>query len=195
MYDDKDCPTQEQLTGHKYDGIEEYDNPTPGWWVFLFVASCFYAVFYFVYYHCSLEDRSIHEHYEQALAENLQLQFADIGELSQDVPTLLRLMQDPDLLTVGKSTFKANCVSCHGADGAGLVGPNLTDEQWKNVKSLHDIIHVVNDGAGNGAMPGWKTRLHPNEVVLVSAYVASLRGNNLPGPRPPEGDMIPPWSE
>jgi cytochrome c oxidase cbb3-type subunit 3 len=42
-------------------------------------------------------------------------------------------------------------------------------------------------------MPAWKTRLHPNEIVLVAAYVASLRGKNLPGPRGPEGEKIPPW--
>jgi len=42
-------------------------------------------------------------------------------------------------------------------------------------------------------MPAWKNRLHPNEVVMVSAYVANLRGQNLTGPRPPEGPVIPPW--
>ena len=46
----------------------------------------------------------------------------------------------------------------------------------------------------NGAMPAWKTRMHPNEVVLVAAYVATLRGKNLPGPRPAEGAAISPWN-
>jgi cytochrome c oxidase cbb3-type subunit III len=41
---------------------------------------------------------------------------------------------------------------------------------------------VIADGAGNGAMPAWRNRLHPNELLLVSAYVASLRGQNLPRP-------------
>ena len=41
-------------------------------------------------------------------------------------------------------------------------------------------------------MPAWRNRLHPNEVVLVAAYVATLRGKNLPSPRPPEGEIIPP---
>jgi len=73
------------------------------------------------------------------------------------------------------------------------VGPNLTDENWKNVQKIADIPQVIMNGAAAGAMPAWKTRLHPNEVVLVAAYVASLRGKNLPGPRGPEGTAIAPW--
>jgi cytochrome c oxidase cbb3-type subunit 3 len=69
----------------------------------------------------------------------------------------------------------------------------LTDDYWKNVKQLADIPKVIAEGAAAGAMPSWKTRLHPNEVVLVAAYVASLRGKNLPGPRGQEGDLIPRW--
>jgi hypothetical protein len=42
-------------------------------------------------------------------------------------------------------------------------------------------------------MPAWKARLHPNEVVLVAAYVAKKRGQNLPSTRQPEGEVIPPW--
>ncbi len=37
----------------------------------------------------------------------------------------------------------------------------------------------MTDGAANGSMPGWEP-LHPNEWFSVSAYVASLRGQNLP---------------
>jgi cytochrome c oxidase cbb3-type subunit 3 len=44
-------------------------------------------------------------------------------------------------------------------------------------------------------MPAWKNDLLPVEQVIVSAYVASLRGKNLPsvGGRPAEGDKIAPW--
>jgi cytochrome c oxidase cbb3-type subunit 3 len=42
-------------------------------------------------------------------------------------------------------------------------------------------------------MPAWKNRLHPNEVVMVSAYVANMRGQNLTGPRGAEGSAIPAW--
>ena len=138
---------------------------------------------------------SIHEAYETDVADNLRLQFADIGELEQDASTLLELVNNQKLIPIGKAAFKGNCVSCHAADGSGLVGPNLTDDHWKNVRKIGDILEVVNNGAANGAMPGWKNRLHPNEIVLVSAYVASLRGQFLTSKRGSEGDVIPQWSE
>ena len=39
---------RDQLSGHEYDGIQEYDNPTPGWWVAVFAATVVFSVFYFV---------------------------------------------------------------------------------------------------------------------------------------------------
>ena len=186
---------EEQLTDHEYDGIQEFDNPTPGWWTFIFVCSCVFSIFYFVFFHMGQQGWSIHEAYETDVADNLRLQFADIGELEHDASTLLQLIENKNLIPIGKAAFKGNCVSCHGADGSGLVGPNLTDDHWKNVRKIGDILEVVNNGAANGAMPGWKTRLHPNEIVLVSAYVASLRGQFLTSKRGSEGELIPPWGQ
>ena len=183
----------ERLTDHEYDGIQEFDNPTPGWWTAVFLISCLFSVFYIIFFHMGQQGWTMYDSYESDVANNLKLQFAEIGELSADGPTLLRLLKDSKLLTIGKAAYKANCVSCHGADASGLVGPNLTDDYWKNVHKIQDIVQIVNNGAANGAMPGWKTRLHSNEIVLVSAYVASLRGQNLPGPRGQEGEEIPAW--
>ncbi len=93
-----------------------------------------------------------------------------------------------------QTVYKTNCISCHGRDGEGKVGPNLTDDFYKNVSKIEDIARVINKGAGNGAMPAWATRIHPNEVVLVSAYVASLRGSTPAGEaKGPEGNQIPAW--
>ena len=46
-------------------------------------------------------------------------------------------------------------------------------------------------------MPSWKTRLHPNEVVLMAAYVAGLRGKNLSGKavEPGKDKLIDPWPQ
>ena len=71
---------------------------------------------------------------------------------------------------------------------------NLCDDMWKNVYQIEDVTKMVANGAAGKAMPAWGARLHPNELVLVSCYVASLRGTSPPGPvRPPEGKAIPPW--
>ncbi len=178
---------------HEYDGIKEYDNPTPGWWSFIFFATFVFSIWYFLYYHASTISTSVAQGFENDVTEDLRKRFSTIGDLKPDEPTLLRYMANAEWKAVGASVFKTNCVSCHGPDAAGQVGPNLTDDHWKNVVKLADIPQVIMNGAGAGAMPAWKTRLHPNEVVLVAAYVASLRGKNLPGPRGPEGQVIAPW--
>lgn len=181
------------LREHEYDGIQEYDNPTPGWWNLIFFATFVFGAWYILYHHASTISTSVAEGYEVDVTEDLKKRFSTIGELKPDEPTLLKYMANEEWKLVGAFVFKANCVSCHAANAAGQIGPNLTDDYWKNVKVLADIPKVIAGGAASGAMPAWKTRLHPNEVVLVAAYVASLRGKNLPGPRGAEGDRIPPW--
>ncbi|TWT96411.1 Cbb3-type cytochrome c oxidase subunit CcoP [Neorhodopirellula pilleata] len=182
-------------TDHAYDGIEEFDNPLPGWWKWLFVATIVFSPFYYLYYHGGTPGRSIEEGYGVALAANTRLQFEEIGELQPDATTLVNYMEKDNWMRVGKIVFQTHCVSCHGREGEGKVGPNLTDEHYKNVKTIEDIAHVVNNGAAAGAMPKWSNRLHPNEVVLVSSYVATMRGKMLEGPRGAEGNVIAPWPE
>ncbi len=182
-------------TDHAYDGIEEFDNPLPGWWKWLFVATIAFSPFYWIFYHGGAEGRSVEDQYGIALAANSRLQFAEIGDLTADEETIVLYMGKDSWVNFGKSIFKANCISCHARGGEGGVGPNLTDQHYKHVNQITDIAKVINEGAGNGAMPKWANRLHPNEIVLVSAYVASLRGTNVAGGRPPDGKLIAPWPE
>lgn len=186
---------QDILTDHSYDGIQEYDNPLPGWWRFLFVASVVYAFLYWGYYHMGAEGRSILDRYDRQADKIYTARFAEIGDLEPNRETLLKYMNDEKWLTVGRVIFKANCVSCHGANGEGKVGPNLTDDYYKNITKIEDIFRVIENGAANGSMPAWKNRLsHINQRVLTAAYIASLRGKNLPGKsRLPEDKRIPPW--
>lgn len=188
--------TTNPLTDHAYDGIQEYDNPLPGWWKWMFVGSIVFSAFYLMYFHIGAPGRSIQEQYDAELAYNTRLQFKEIGDLQPDEATILEYMQKESWVKIGQVVFKTHCVSCHGRDGEGKVGPNLTDEVYKNVRDLEGIANVISRGAANGAMPAWGTRLHPNEVVLVSAYVASLRGSLPAGEgKAPEGNAIPPWPE
>jgi cytochrome c oxidase cbb3-type subunit 3 len=189
--------TQDNLLDHEYDGIREYDNPCPTWWHAVFLGTAVFSVFYFVFFHIAphvgTHGWTLAQAYDDTVATNLQLRFADIGELAVDEPTIAKSMHETDWLAVGAAVYKTHCKSCHADDGSGLVGPNLTDEYYKNVKQLIEVARVIQDGAANGSMPAWKSRLHPNEVVMVAAYVANLRGKNLKGPRGREGQTIPPW--
>ncbi len=188
-----DSPIQDELTGHEYDGITEYDNPIPGWWSWMFFGGIVFAVLYYMAYQLGTAGTSVAQAYDNAVTANLKLQFEEIGILTPDEPTILTYMQEENWVLFGQKTFEGNCVSCHGKEGVGLVGPNLTDDHYKNVKRLGDVATVIQKGAANGAMPAWQNRLHPNEIVMVSAYVASLRGQNKPGPRGEEGSVIDPW--
>ncbi len=180
------------LREHSYDGIQEYDNPLPGWWNWLFAVTVVFSVFYLIYYHGGMPDRGIHTNYQQAVADNLRLQFAELGELEPTRENILQYMNEPEWLLVGQIVYKANCISCHGAEGEGKIGPNLTDEYYKNVRVVEEIAQVIANGAAGGAMPAWKNRLHRNEVVLTASYIATMRGKDLSG-RAPEGRIIPPW--
>ncbi len=184
-------------TIHVYDGIEEYDNPLPGWWTALFWGTIFFSIVYLflIYSHANLVHTKVA--YEESVTRELERQFATLGLLEPDNDTLYGFVSDPEQskwLAVGEAIFQTNCVSCHGRDGSGISGPNMTDDVYKNIKQLSDIPHIVKEGANKGAMPAWGNRLQQNEVVLVSAYVASLRGNNLIG-RAAEGEPIPDWAK
>ena len=181
------------LSSHNYDGIQEYDNPTPGWWNWLFIGSILFAPLYIFWFHSPVIDRNLQAQYDAAFAANLILQFAEIGELEPTRANIVKYMGDPKWRSVGEVTFITHCKSCHGSEGEGISAPNMTDDYYINVKSIEDIAKVVREGAKNGAMPAWGNRLHPNEVVLVASYVASLRGKNVESARPPEGNEIPPW--
>lgn len=178
-----------------FDGIEEAGNAPPVWWKLLFAATAAFSIMYMLHYHAGTPGRSATDHYDQAVAENMRLQFAEIGELQPDEATLVRMMNDRRWVRVGESVFRTHCASCHGLDGGGLVGPNLADEHFKNVRSIEDILRVVQFGAAAGAMPPWRDKLHLNEQILVSSYVAALRGTTPSSPRGPEGNPIPPWPE
>lgn len=180
-------------TGHSYDGISEYDNPTPGWWHLLFFLSIIFSVGYFIIYSADPLAPTVQGDWEKDVAEANAKIFAKIGNLKADEPTMLAMMGQPDWMSFGSSLFKANCISCHGREGQGEVGPNLTDDSYKNITKLPDFLRVIREGAAGGAMPAWKGRLSDNEVVLVSSYAASLRGKNLPGPRGAEGVVAPAW--
>lgn len=190
-------PDSAPLTDHEYDGIREYDNPTPGWWSWMFFGSFVFSVLYFMAYQLGTAGSSVVEAYESDVqAVNMRM-VEQMGELVVDEATILRFLKGDQkgMIGVGNGIFKQNCATCHGANAQGLTGPNLTDEYFKNVKTLGDIGKVVQTGVSGTAMLGWDGRMHPNEIVMVSAYVASLRGENLDGPLGAQGDEIAPWPD
>ncbi|MEM1329773.1 MAG: cbb3-type cytochrome c oxidase N-terminal domain-containing protein [Planctomycetota bacterium] len=185
-------PDAELIEGHNYDGIQEYDNPTPGWWHAIFFATIVFSILYLIVYDISPLTPTVHERHASIESKALDKMFAELNNIPLGEEKLRAIMGQDKWLAMGASVYAQHCIVCHGDQGQGLVGPNMTDEVYLRVAELMDIATIVEDGANNGAMPAWKNRLNANEIALVSAYAASLRGTNIEG-KEPEGEPIPAW--
>ena len=172
-----------RLMTHAYDGIREYDNPLPGWWSAIFYASIVFSVGYFVFYHLGHWGQTPQQTYQAALAAyEGQKGARDLAESANvNEAALARRAADPKTLGEGKAVFVARCASCHTEDGRGLIGPNLTDPFQIHGQSRMDIFNTVKKGVPGTAMLAWGEQLSPADVIAVSAYVATMRGQNLPG--------------
>lgn len=184
-----------RVTVHEYDGIREYDNPTPGWWHAIFLLTIVFSLFYFTFWHTSPLAWSIQDAWQAEQTREFARIFGELGDLEGDQATILKMMGDERMLAVAQGIFLSNCAACHGRDGGGINGVNLTDDYYKNVRTLTDIYDVIDNGAANGAMPAWRNRLSQNERVILAAYVASLRGTKPAAPRGAEGVPIPQWPQ
>jgi len=179
------------LLDHEYDGIREYDNPLPGWWVWTYWASFFFAIGYVFHFHFSGNGISIADAYENdmAAAREEQLRHSLGEKVSEE--SLAKLMADPALMKDAQALFTQRCTQCHGAHGQGVIGPNLTDAYWLHGQgTLLDIHHTVSEGVPDKGMPPWKMQLTPVQLRELAAFVGTLRGQGLPG-KQPEGTLVP----
>ncbi len=184
---------QGHLLEHSYDGIQEYDNPTPSWWHWIFWATIAFSAVYVAFWHFSEFSWSIHDMHRHQEAKYYAKLFGELGDLKPDEATILEMMGDEKWRTVGSTIFAANCTQCHSGDGGGINGPNLTDDSYINIKKLEDFYTFVTKGNVPKGMPSWENRLQQNERILVAAYAATLRGTTPASPKPAEGEVIAPW--
>jgi cytochrome c oxidase cbb3-type subunit III len=182
---------RDQLLDHEYDGIKEYDNPLPRWWVWMFAGSCVFAVGYFFHYHVSGNGTSVAAAYEADVAEAREQ--AAKSTLAQPVSeeSLGKLMADTGLMKDAQAAFTLRCSPCHGDKAQGLIGPNLTDNAWIHGQgSLTDVYNVVDQGVLSKGMPAWGKQLSPIEVRKLAAYVGTQRGKAVAGGKAPEGAVV-----
>ena len=183
-------PKEDLILDHNYDGIEEYDNPMPGWWVWGFILTVVFAFPYWGYVHLS-EGHTLIDELERAEAAAL----ANSTSLEESPEALLGYLDEPEILAAGAATFAASCSFCHMGDGGGMagLGANLCDDNYKSVAKIEDLLTVVRDGIPGTAMPPQAAVLEQYQIVEVAAFVASLRGTTPANPQPPQGDEIPAW--
>jgi cytochrome c oxidase cbb3-type subunit III len=176
---------------HNYDGIKELDNHLPPWWKWLFYSTIAWAFVYLIVYHVvTYLPLSIQEYQsEVATAKELQLKY----QASQPITTIdeskLEFTNDAAMIERGKSIFTGNCGSCHKNDGAGNIGPNLTDEYWLHGGGIKNIFNTIKIGVPDKGMISWAPVLKADEIRDVAFYVMSLKGTNPPGAKAPQGQV------
>jgi len=176
----------------EFDGITELDNRIPPWFNYLFIGSVIFAVIYMVNYHILKTSPLPQEEYSNELtsADLLKrVQLASEGEINIDQ---LVALKDETSLKAGIGKFKKNCVSCHGNEGGGIVGPNLTDQYWIHGGGIKNVFTTITDGVPAKGMISWKLVFTPKEIQQIASYILSLQGTNPPGGKPPQGTV---WIE
>jgi cytochrome c oxidase cbb3-type subunit 3 len=169
---------------HEYDGIEEADNELPIWWVSVFLGSIVFACVYWLVY---AEYHSMPSPSEELVAELAQRQIAQQNAVVGD-DELLAKAKDASAAEAGRQVFATTCVACHGPNGEGNIGPNLTDTQWLHGGAPSAIFITIRDGVPSKGMPTWGPMLGKDKVEQVAAYLLTLRNRNLPG-KAPQGDV------
>lgn len=173
---------------HEVDGIQEYDNKLPNWWLYtLYGAIAFAAVYWYVYQSSGIGESPAQAYKtdsERALAT--QAMQIKVGEATPEA--LLALTKDPNAIALGKQVFTSTCVACHRADGGGVVGPNLTDDYWLHGSAPEKIHRTIANGVPDKGMPAWQPQLGALKTQAVAAYVLGLRGTNVPGGKAPQGE-------
>lgn len=179
---------KDRLLDHEYDGIQEYDNPMPRWWVWSFWATIVFAVVYALDIPPIGSGPGRIAQYEQDIAAFRAAHPQGSGGMSD--ASLAALMQDHEAVERGGKTFAQNCAACHRADGGGLIGPNLTDGFWLHGGRPAEILRTVTEGVTAKGMPAWGKLLKQEQLTAVAAYVATLRARPAAGGKAPEGTPV-----
>lgn len=180
---------RDELLDHDYDGIREYDNPLPRWWLWLFYGTIIFSAVYVPYYLMGY-GASTQERYEAEMAAAEAARPAPPPRTGGGAEQPAAAMATgPEAVAAGKEVYVTNCAPCHGPQGQGVIGPNLTDHYWIHGDQPADIINVITEGVPEKGMVPWKSVLNPNKIQQVAAFVMSLEGTNPPNPKPPQGDL------
>lgn len=204
----QDIPT----TGHEWDGIQEYDNPMPRWWLWTFYLTIIWGIGYTIAYPAWPGIKGA--------TEGL-LGYSTRGEVAAEIDEvntrneainarlasaeLTAIESDPELngyaKSAGAAVFKTWCAQCHGSGAAGAKGyPNLLDNDWLwggDIESIHATVtagvrNEDNDEARYSEMPafGRDELLEDEQIDQVVNFVMSLSGSPMDASMVAEGKAV-----
>jgi cytochrome c oxidase cbb3-type subunit III len=173
-------------TGHTWDGLSEFNNPLPRWWLYMFYFTIAFSLIYLVLYpglgrfagmlgwhsgNMLNVEESQYTREMQRAEERYQPIFAAMAE--RDITTLAG---DSDALTTGRRLYLNYCATCHGSDAGGAAGfPSLTDGLWQWGDNPTAIRTSIAQGR-QANMPGFGQMLGADGVEEVAHYVLQLSG-------------------
>ncbi|MDZ4096082.1 MAG: cytochrome-c oxidase, cbb3-type subunit III [Paracoccaceae bacterium] len=156
-------PGEVETTGHSWDGIEEFNNPLPRWWLWTFYICIIWALAYTVFYPAwpmlTRATPGILGYSTRAnVAADIQ-HFADANapiRARLEAADLTAIKDDPELLqfatNAGAAVFRTNCSQCHGSGAAGVQAsgyPNLLDDDWLWGGDIENIHLTITHGIRN----------------------------------------------
>ncbi|MBT8425845.1 MAG: cytochrome-c oxidase, cbb3-type subunit III [Silicimonas sp.] len=183
-------------TGHSWDGIEEWNNPLPRWWVWCFYLTIIWGVLYTIAYPAwPLINSATSGLLGYSTRANVAEDMAAVVMRNQGLNDKLDAIELVDLPTDtalhdyavkwGTAVFANNCSQCHGRGAAGVQAsgyPNLLDDAWLWGGSIDDIAFTVTHGIRNeqspdarwSEMPAFGEILTDEEVAQVVAHVRQI---------------------
>lgn len=172
-FDKEELPEGVILKEHSYDGIREYDQRLPRWWMITLLGAILFAIIYWTVYDPDAE-------YVGDEKAQLEARLADIkaAKLASSIDVtndgLFWEMSDSEqFLVAGKATFEANCAACHGKELQGGIGFNLVDAEWVHGSQPSNIYVTIYDGVPEKGMQAWGSLLGQKRIAEVVAYVLS----------------------
>jgi cytochrome c oxidase cbb3-type subunit III len=182
---------KDKMMHHSYDGITELNNPTPPWFMGLFYITILFGIFYMVIYHFSgtfpLQEEELKN--EITLAEKQREEYLKnaAGAINETNAVFVTSAKD---LEDGKQLYVKYCVSCHGAEGQGGVGPNFADNYWIHGNKPADLFKVVSDGVPSKGMVSWKKQLNGLQIQNVISFIQTFKGTTPENAKEPQGELM-----
>jgi len=171
--------TPGKTMGHVWDEtLEEYNNPMPKWWSWLFVITVIFALVYLALYpglgsfKGAFGWTSVGQYNAERERMDATVQPMYTKYVGMDVKALAA---DKQAMETGKRLYLTYCMQCHGADGRGAKGfPSLADSDWLYGGEPEQIKETLNNGR-IGVMPP-HAQLGADTIKDLANYVRSLSG-------------------
>lgn len=183
-----------KLRDHVYDGIQEYDQKLPNWWLFtLYITIVWFIGHWLCYYQLGIGS-SDQDDMDKVIAEQKAARDKQTENITDE--QLWAMSRDAKVVEAGKAVFMTPgmCVTCHGTElngmlaGAKLPGLPLNDQQWKYGGTPKEIFNIVRKGSPDitKGMAAWELVLGVQKVSQVTAFVLSHHHEGGPITKAPD---------